>query len=101
MNFEVSSKTALQCGVPRGSVLGPILFTIYTSQMGQIIHATDQIARQHFAYDTPCDMDEDSVKATGEHLEYCSIDVKTWMLQNRLKPSDDKIEVFPSKGGTK
>ena len=100
MNFEVSSKTALQYGVPRGSVLGPILFTIYTSQMGQIIDR-DQIARQHFAYDTPCDMDEDSVKATGEHLEYCSIDVKTWMLQNRLKLSDDKIEVFPSKGGTK
>ena len=36
-NFEVSANTALQCGIPQGSVLGPILFTIYTSQMGQII----------------------------------------------------------------
>ena len=80
MNFEVSSKTALQYGVPRGSVLGPILFTIYISQMGQIIDG-DQIARQHFADDTelesPCDMDEDSVKAIVKHLEHCCRDVKT------------------------
>ena len=50
VDFKVSANTPLQCGVPQGSVLGPILFTIYTSQMGKIIDRY-QIARQHFADD--------------------------------------------------
>ena len=33
VNFEVSANIALQFSVPKGSVLGPILFTIYTSQL--------------------------------------------------------------------
>ena len=39
-------------------------------------------------------MDEDSVKATGKNLEHCYRDIKTWMLENKLKLSDDKTEVL-------
>ena len=46
VNFEVSANIALQCGVPQGSMLGPILFTICTPQLGQIIDRY-QNARQH------------------------------------------------------
>ena len=31
-----SSRISLECGVPQGSALGPILFTLYTSPLGQI-----------------------------------------------------------------
>ena len=97
VNFEVSANAALQCGVPRGSVLRPILFTIYTSQMGQTIDRY-QIARQHFADDTQleflCGTDEYSVKATVKNLQHCCRDIKTWMLENRLKHNDEKTEVL-------
>ena len=80
VNFEASANTALQCGVPQGSVLEPILFTIYTSQMGQIIDRY-QIARQHFAgvtqLESSYDTDEDSVKATVTNLEHYCRDIKT------------------------
>ena len=47
VNFEASANTALQCGVPQGFVLGPILFTIYTARLGQVIDRY-QIDGQHF-----------------------------------------------------
>ena len=74
------------------------MFTIYTSQLGKFVDRY-RIARQHVADDTqlesPCDTDEDWVKATVKILEHCCKDIKTWMLENRLKNlSDDKTEVF-------
>ena len=39
-------------------------------------------------------MDEGSVKATVKNLEHCCRDIKTRMLENRLKLYDDKTEVL-------
>ena len=90
-------------------MLGSILFTIYTAQLGQIINRY-QIARQHFADDTqlesPGGTDEDSDKAAVRNLEHCCRYIKTWMMENRSRLKDDKTEVLlcgPSslqKGGT-
>ena len=80
MNLETSANTALQCGVPQGCVLEPILFTIYTAQLGEIVE------RQHFVDDTqlesPCDTDEDSVKAAVKNPEHFCRDIKTLMKEN-------------------
>ena len=80
----MSAETALQCGVHQGSVLGPILFTIYTSRLGQIIDRY-HVAKQHSAGDTqlesPCDTNEDSVKATEKNLEHCCRDIEKQILK--------------------
>ena len=44
--------------------------------------------------ESPCDTGEDSVKATVKNLEHCYRDIKTRMLENRLKLNDEKIEVL-------
>jgi hypothetical protein len=92
-----SSQSLLTCGVPQGSVLGPVLFSLYTCQLGRLIES-HCLRRQLFADDTGL---YDSFKANQtdaqtavSRVEQCCQDVKKWMSSNMLKLNDDKTEVI-------
>ena len=97
----VSNLFKLNFGVPQGSVLGPLLFSLYTTPLSQIIRKYTGDKYHFYADDTQLFIHlspEDSLKSL-DHLKSCLNDIQVWMSENKLKLNPDKTEfiVFGAK----
>ena len=93
---EKSSKFVnLNCGVPQGSVLGPILFTVYTLPLGDIIRKHD-VPFHLYADDSQkyAIFELEGYARTVSKIETLVSDIRAWYSNNMLKCNDPKTEMM-------
>ncbi len=94
VNDSISTPKPLWFGVPQGSVLGPLIFIMYTFPLSVIISGFDNINHHLYADDTQIyiAITPDNASTAIPELQSCLKSVHKWMVSNKLKLNPDKTE---------
>ena len=84
----ITSESRVTCGIPQGSILGPLLFLLYINDLPDCLR---QVSPRLFADDT-------NLTAAGETIEEVELAmnhllrIKEWLLANKLSLNVAKTE---------
>ncbi|PIK51808.1 hypothetical protein BSL78_11332 [Apostichopus japonicus] len=85
----------MDCGMPQGSVAGPVIFTMYSAPIEDIA-SSNGIECMTYADDTQLhiSMNPSNRDVSVSKLEQCLADIKSWTVRNKLQLNDSKTEVI-------
>ena len=88
-----SPEASINFGVPQGSILGPLLFSLYTAPVSDIA-SRNGLCVHLYADDTQLYVTLDNTNRYVATIENCICEIKDWMTANFLRLNSDKTEVL-------
>ena len=116
----MSEALTMECGVPQGSVLGPLLYILYMNDLPEVIH---QVAHQHqeenvdnpynynihchtcgglclYADDSTCTISNKDVVQLNEDIDNAYKTISQYMARNKLILNSDKTHLLVMSSAT-
>jgi len=92
---QLSSVQPLRFGVPQGSVLGPLLFVMYTAELHQVV-SSHGLTLHQYADDCQIYLTTlvEDAPAAVERFSRCLANVGEWMGSSRLRLNPTKTQVM-------
>ena len=97
-NNEKSSKRKIVCGVPQGSILGPLLFLIYINDLPKV---SNKVFPLMFADDSNIFIERNNILTMQNELNMEMIKISSWLKANKLSLNINKTHFMLFKGKNK